>query len=580
MFPSPPPEAETWRTDPRIAACAATFPGVELQIPAFKAMHPMGAELSQECVTMMGEAMCTPLFHNQFRVPRYEDWVDDEADWSHVYTFHRRQLQHLQWRNRRERWVLKTGAHLWGLAQLLVTYPDARIVFTHRDPVKSMTSYASLTSLVRSMGSDEVDRVEVARDWTERLRKVLNRGIAVRQARPYPQAVFYDMYFTDFIGDQFATVERIYDALDLPMTDVAADAMRAFIADHPPGKDGIHRYAPEEFRGGAGPDPGGVRRLHRALRARAGTAELTAGPPHHQAGSGDGGCPPPCRAAQGHRCLGRRARTPLQWRLVQRVMRQSRRVFLAASAVVAGWGAGAGAAGASVTAPGGAGADAPFVHGLLSSPQGGFIYDQYGRVVILHGVNAVYKRPPYELYVDPGKPWDFTPPRMRRPWPVWASTSSAGHHLGRASSREPSVPTTPPSARRHPERSGQWNQAVADAYLARVARRSTSWPATTSTRCWTCTRTSTAGVRGEGAPAWAVCTNGLPHQSLPGRWSNTYSSPALDAAVQNFWTNDVVGDLQGEYDRSWAAVAASSPTTPGSSGYDPINEPFTRTLGG
>ncbi|MGP0030675.1 MAG: sulfotransferase family protein [Acidimicrobiales bacterium] len=252
MFPSPPPEAETWRTDPRIAACAATFPGVELQIPAFKAMHPMGAELSQECVTMMGEAMCTPLFHNQFRVPRYEDWVDDEADWSHVYTFHRRQLQHLQWRNRRERWVLKTGAHLWGLAQLLVTYPDARIVFTHRDPVKSMTSYASLTSLVRSMGSDEVDRVEVARDWTERLRKVLNRGIAVRQARPYPQAVFYDMYFTDFIGDQFATVERIYDGLDLPMTDVAADAMRAFIADHPPGKDGIHRYAPEEF--GVEPD--------------------------------------------------------------------------------------------------------------------------------------------------------------------------------------------------------------------------------------------------------------------------------------------------------------------------------------
>ena len=51
----------------------------------FKAMHPMGATLSQECVTMMGEAMCTPLFHNQFRVPTYEDWVDHDADWSHVY---------------------------------------------------------------------------------------------------------------------------------------------------------------------------------------------------------------------------------------------------------------------------------------------------------------------------------------------------------------------------------------------------------------------------------------------------------------------------------------------------------------
>jgi Sulfotransferase family len=247
MFPSPPPEAATFRTDPRIDACAATFPSVELQIPAFKAMHPMGAELSQECVTMMGEAMVTPLFHNQFRVPSYEDWVDHGADWSHVYDFHHQQLQHLQWHNPRDRWVLKTGAHLWGLAHLLETYPDARIVFTHRDPVKSMTSYASLTTLVRSMGSDTVDPLEVAKDWTERLRTMLMRGVEVRGAKHYPDAVFYDMHFQDFITDQFAVVEQIYDALDLPMSAAGAQAMQEFIADNPPGKHGIHRYRPEEF---------------------------------------------------------------------------------------------------------------------------------------------------------------------------------------------------------------------------------------------------------------------------------------------------------------------------------------------
>ena len=203
MFPSPPPEADNFDTDPRIASCAATFPAVDLQIPAFKAMHPMGATLSQECVTMMGESMCTPLFHNQFRVPTYQDWVDDEADWSDLYMFHRRQLQHLQWRNPRDRWVLKTGAHLWGLRQLLAVYPDARIVFTHRDPVKSMTSYASLTSLVRSMGSDDVDPHEVAADWTERLYRMLMRGVDARDTGDHPGAVFHDVYFRDYI-DHFA----------------------------------------------------------------------------------------------------------------------------------------------------------------------------------------------------------------------------------------------------------------------------------------------------------------------------------------------------------------------------------------
>ena len=223
-------------------------------------MHPMGAELSQECVVMMGDAMCTPLFHNQFRVPSYEDWVDHDADWSHVYAFHERQLQHLQWHNHRDRWVLKTGAHMWGLEHLLRTYPDARIVFTHRDPVRSVTSFASLTSLVRSAGSDDVDRFEVAQDWTARLLRVIQHVMTVRSGPIPPDAIFYDMYFPDFVADQFAVVSDIYEKLGLSMTDEGAARMKAFIADNPKGKHGLHLYTPEEY----GIDPEVVRRDFRA----------------------------------------------------------------------------------------------------------------------------------------------------------------------------------------------------------------------------------------------------------------------------------------------------------------------------
>jgi hypothetical protein len=263
MFPSPPPEAATATTDPRIARCAATMPTRETETERdrqFRAMHPMGATLSQECVTMMGDTMCTPLFHNQFRVPTFEDWVDHDADWSHVYAFHERQLQHLQWHHQRDRWVLKTGAHLWGLEHLLRTYPDARIVFTHRDPVKSVTSYASLTTLVHSKGSDDVDQFEIATDWTARLKRVIDHAMDVRNSGTYPQAIFYDMHFSDFVADQFAVVSDIYAALGLPMTDEAALRMKAFIADNPKGKHGLHLYTPEEY----GIDPELVRRDFRA----------------------------------------------------------------------------------------------------------------------------------------------------------------------------------------------------------------------------------------------------------------------------------------------------------------------------
>ncbi len=224
-------------------------------------------------------------------------------------------------------------------------------------------------------------------------------------------------------------------------------------------------------------------------------------------------------------------------------------------------------------------ATSPYVHGPLSSPQGGFIYDQYGRVVILHGVNAVYKRPPYELYVDPGKPWNFTSKdasaiaglgfNIVRLGIIWA-----GIEPGTLGANNPSICTPGTPSDPH-----QWNQAVADAYLSKV-RQTVDLLARFHiyTLLDMHEDVYSTDFHGEGAPGWAVCTNGLPITTLPGRWSNNYASRSLDAAVRNFWDNDVVGDIQGEYDRAWGAVAAAFADDPWIVGYDPINEPFTTTL--
>ena len=223
MFPPPRPQRETFAV-PRIALAASFPPDPENETESerqFRAVHPMGAELAQECVTMMGESMSTPLFHNK---PR-------------------------------DRWVLETGAHMWGLDHLLRTYPDARIVFTHRDPVKSVTSYASLTCHVRAMGSDQVVPAEVVQDWTGRLLQAIIEP-TVRDSGEFLHAACHDMHFQDFVADQFAVVSDVYSALGLPMTEQAAPRMQAFIADNPKGKNGLHLYTPEEY----GIDPAQVRR--------------------------------------------------------------------------------------------------------------------------------------------------------------------------------------------------------------------------------------------------------------------------------------------------------------------------------
>jgi endoglycosylceramidase len=83
---------------------------------------------------------------------------------------------------------------------------------------------------------------------------------------------------------------------------------------------------------------------------------------------------------------------------------------------------------------------------------------------------------------------------------------------------------------------------------------------------------------GEGAPNWAVCTNGVPSSDLPGRWSLAYGTRAAGIAFSHFWHNNVRGDLQGQYDKVWADVARAFAGNRWVMGYDPFNEPFSTSL--
>lgn len=276
MFPSPPPERASFDSDPRIAECEAVFPGVDRLIPGFKAMHPMGALLSQECVVITQHSMFSPIFHNEYRVPSYQDWFDQQGaeTWAPVYEFHKRQLQQLQWRCAGERWVLKSGMHLWGLEHLVATYPDACIVQTHRDPLKVATSFASLATLVRSMSSAAVDPAEVAADWTPRLSRVLEHSMQVRDSGVVAPEQVFDMHFPDLLADPMSVVEKIYGHFDMRLSGEAADAMRVFLAENPQGKHGTHRYAPEQY----GLDVERERQRFAAYTDRYGIAIEAAGP--------------------------------------------------------------------------------------------------------------------------------------------------------------------------------------------------------------------------------------------------------------------------------------------------------------
>ena len=158
-----------------------------------------------------------------------------------------RNSQHLQWRAPGSHWVLKTGQHNLALDTLLDTYPNAGIIVTHRDPVKIATSFTSLSTLLRSMGSDHVDGRKVAGDWCPRLALMFDMAMRVRDSGKYPVERFYDMHFRDLVGNWRGVVERIYDQFGLDLKGDAVDAMGRFMDANKQGKDGKHTYAPEQY---------------------------------------------------------------------------------------------------------------------------------------------------------------------------------------------------------------------------------------------------------------------------------------------------------------------------------------------
>ena len=59
--------------------------------------------------------------------------------------------------------MLKCPDHVFALDAIRAVYPDARIVFVHRDPVKVLASVARLTEVVRRPFMRRVDPVQIGR---------------------------------------------------------------------------------------------------------------------------------------------------------------------------------------------------------------------------------------------------------------------------------------------------------------------------------------------------------------------------------------------------------------------------------
>ncbi len=275
--PVPAPRTATYDTDPRIAEVDATLDMVDLVLPEFRTMHPMGGRLPQECVRITASDFRSMIFPTQYHVPAYANWLLREADMSSAYSWHRVFLQHLQSQHPTTRWVLKSPGHIWCLGSLLAEYPNALLVQTHRDPLRIIASISSLVSHLRKLACDDPSIPEAAEEFATYIADGLDWSLDARESGVVKPEQIVDLQFAEFMTDPFGTIATIYDRLGLDLT-TEIEATDARLPRRPPEgrarRPHLHlgRNRPEPRRV-AGPHPP----VHRALRRAARTAGLERG---------------------------------------------------------------------------------------------------------------------------------------------------------------------------------------------------------------------------------------------------------------------------------------------------------------
>ena len=233
------PPREAWPDDPQFRACDERLRLVYERSPDMKAIHFMRADVVDECWRLLSQSFAHSSWQAWADVASYDRWWA-QHDMRPAYTRHRRNLQLIGHREPEKRWLLKDSTHLFDLGAFLDVYPDARVVQTHRDPVKSVASVCSLCWAARRPLSARPDPAAFGKATLELwLRGVLG-ALEARRGRDPKQ--FFDLPFGTFQGDPLAAVQSIYAHFAIDYTEAADAGIRRFRAENPLGKHGAHAY--------------------------------------------------------------------------------------------------------------------------------------------------------------------------------------------------------------------------------------------------------------------------------------------------------------------------------------------------
>jgi hypothetical protein len=245
MFPCPPPEKSTYRTDPRIEKAHKLITQYNRVTPTMTSMHEFAGHLPQECTAIMAINFMAPTWLDCLgQAPTYQAYIAKQ-DMEPAFRYHRRVLKLLQWKNPRKHWVLKDVKNLDYLDTIMKVYPDACITWPHRDPVRALASTISILGTIQWARTDHpfkggsyeyVTDVDLSAARLDAVIDKLEAGVV-------PLNQVYHLHYRDLVTDPMATVEALHRHFGIPLSDKGRAGMAKYIAEHPRDSRPAHQFS-------------------------------------------------------------------------------------------------------------------------------------------------------------------------------------------------------------------------------------------------------------------------------------------------------------------------------------------------
>ena len=251
LEPSPPPAVGAPEPD-RLARAEKRLMGLFDLIPDIFVTHPYMIEEGASALAECGSDIMNLCFTSQqlwcfYRSEGYRRYLL-EADHSAALGFHHDFIQHLQWGSGGTRWALKGSDHLLWLEELVNQYPDAMLIWTHRDLAQQLGSLASVQSILKGITGNPPstdERKALGREAINHQCDTFLKGMKSREKLGEDR--FFDVSYHDVMANPVRTVTRIYERFGLTMSDEHASNIRQWLANNAQTKHGVHKHSPEDF---------------------------------------------------------------------------------------------------------------------------------------------------------------------------------------------------------------------------------------------------------------------------------------------------------------------------------------------